>query len=243
VASFGVIGLAFSLAAKDTAANVFGFTAIVSDNPFQVGDFIVTGDFSGIVEHVGVRSTRVRKLDQSLVTVPNSKLTDAAVTNWSRLSKRRLDFYIGLTYATTAVQMRECLNRLREMLREREHIDPETVQVFFAEFADSALSVRVIASVLIQDWGEYMAEAEAIYLEIMELVESLGLGFAFPSRSVYIETLPERNGTDSKAQKIPTTQVQRADQTDLSEQQDIGESAEKYQDNPSASNEGFEDND
>ena len=83
IASFGVIGLALSLAAKDTAANVFGFTAIVSDNPFQVGDYITMGDFAGTVEHVGVRSTRVRKLDQSLVTVPNSKLTDSAVTNWS----------------------------------------------------------------------------------------------------------------------------------------------------------------
>ncbi|MCA9913116.1 MAG: mechanosensitive ion channel, partial [Anaerolineae bacterium] len=70
IASFGVVGLALSLAAQDTAANVFGFTAIVSDNPFEVGDFIVTSEFSGTVEHVGVRSTRVRKLDQSLVTVP-----------------------------------------------------------------------------------------------------------------------------------------------------------------------------
>lgn len=190
IASFGVVGLAFSLAAQDTAANVFGFAAIVSDNPFQVGDFIVTGDFSGIVEHVGVRSTRVRKLDQSLVSVPNNALTNAAVTNWSRLTRRRLDFNIGLTYDTTPAQMRYFLDRVRQMLKERDNVDPETVIVHFIRFADSSLEIRIICMVLFPDWNSFTAETELINLEIMEIVQELGLSFAFPSRSLYVETLP-----------------------------------------------------
>jgi MscS family membrane protein len=183
IASFGIVGLALSLAAKDTAANVFGFTAIVSDNPFQVGDYITSGDFAGTVEHVGVRSTRVRKLDQSLVTVPNSKLTDAAVTNWSRLTKRRMDFNIGLTYATTADQMRALLQSIKDMLKAREHVDANSVQVFFISIGDSKLTVRIIAYILLKDWGEFHSETEAINLEVMTLVEKLGLAFVFPTQT------------------------------------------------------------
>ena len=85
IASLGVVGLAFSLAAQDTAANVFGFAAIVGDHPFKVGDFIKTSDVMGTVEHVGVRSTRLRQLDQAYVTIPNSKLSDAILMNLSRV--------------------------------------------------------------------------------------------------------------------------------------------------------------
>lgn len=237
IASFGVVGLALSLAAKDTAANVFGFTAIVSDNPFKVGDYIVTSDFSGTVEHVGARSTRVRKLDQSLVTVPNSKLTDAAVTNWSRLKKRRLDFYIGLTYDTSADQMRDVLHRLRELVKAHEALDPESVIVHFMEFAGSALNIRIIASVLLADWGAYTAEVEQINLEIMELIEELGLSFAFPSQSLYIETMPKADAGEATPTSRPAA-VKRNVPTPPPAEPEIGHTEASFQDNPSASNEG-----
>ena len=202
IASLGIVGLAFSLAAQDTAANVFGFTAIVSDNPFKVGDFIKTPDYDGLVEHVGVRSTRIRRLDQSLVIVPNNALTNAAVINWSRLTKRRIDFQIGLTYDTSSAQMREILERLRGMLRERPNLDPETVVVHFVTFADSSLNIRIIAYALLADWNSWTAEIEAINLEIMDIVESLGLSFAFPSRSLYVETLPNFSVPPPKAEPL-----------------------------------------
>jgi MscS family membrane protein len=232
IASFGVVGLAFSLAAQDTAANVFGFTAIVSDNPFEVGDYIITGDIAGTIERVGVRSTRIRKLDQSLVTLPNSSLSDAAVTNWSRLEKRRLDFYLGLTYDTSAVQMREILGRLREMLKARETIDEESVIVHFTEFADSSLNIRIIAYILIADWAEYTAETEKINLEIMEIVEELSLSMAFPSTSVYVETWPQKGlpETQKTVFQAPQIDVPFADET-----AETGKSEASYQDNPAAS--------
>ncbi|MAU10063.1 MAG: hypothetical protein CL607_09600 [Anaerolineaceae bacterium] len=201
VASFGIVGLAFSLAAQDTAANVFGFTAIIGDNPFDVGDFIITSQAEGIVEHVGIRSTRIRKLDQSLVTVPNNVMTGAAVTNWSRLSKRRIDFYVGLTYDTTSQQMREITSKIKEMLLSREDVDPESVVVHFVRFGGSSLDIRIICYVFIADWNAYTAETEAINLEVMDIVESMGLGFAFPSTSVYIESVPKSKQPAAKRTK------------------------------------------
>lgn len=229
IASFGVVGLALSLAAQDTASNVFGFTAIVSDNPFQVGDFIVTADFSGIVEHVGVRSTRVRKLDQSLVIVPNNTLANNVVTNWSRLTKRRIDFIIGLTYDTTSQQMTAVLDALRQMLRERPQIDPDSVVVLFNGFGDSSLDIRLIAYSFRPDWTDFNLEQEAIYLEIMRIVEGHGLSFAFPSRSLYIESLPRMNGEEKPiTQSIPIpAQKQREIRSgsDHSEQDNEAESS------------------
>lgn len=229
VASFGIVGLAISLAAQDTAANVIGFTSIVSDNPFQVGDYIVTGDIAGTVEEVGVRTTRVRKLDQSLVTLPNSTLTSAAVTNWSRLDRRRLDFYIGVTYNTTSEQMRALLNSIGEMLKGREHVDEESVIVHFTEFGDSALKIRVIAYVLLADWGEFTTEQELINLEIMQIAESLGVSMAFPTTSVYIENAQQ----DNIAQSLPGIPPPRPTEQDNVTDEGIAEA--KFQDNEAAS--------
>jgi MscS family membrane protein len=175
IASFGIIGLAFSLAAQDTAANIFGFTAIVSDNPFHVGDNVQSGDITGTVEKVGVRSTRIRRSDQSLVTVPNSKLTDLPLINLSRMSKRRLDFTFGLTYDTSSEQMQRFLEAVRELLASRELVEKHSIVVRFLDFAAADLRVRVQTFILVIDWAEFTAEQEFINLEIMRIVEAMGL--------------------------------------------------------------------
>jgi MscS family membrane protein len=190
VAGLGLFGLAFSLAAKDTAENLFGFVAIVGDSPFNEGEFIVTPDVTGTIEHVGMRSTRVRQLDQALVTVPNSKLAQSAILNWSRLEKRRISKTIGVTYSATSADLRLLGQRIREMLKARETVDPESVIVNFVDFGDSSLDVLVIAMVMLADWSAFTAEKEAIYLEIMDIVADLGMSIAFPSRSLYIEQMP-----------------------------------------------------
>lgn len=204
IASLGVIGIGISLASQDTVSNVFSFAAIVADNPFQVGDFIKTPDVSGIVEQVGTRSTRVRQLDQALVTVPNSMLTNTAVLNWSRLSKRRINFTIGVTYETSSEQMSALVYHIREILKSHEAVDQESIVVEFVEFGASSLDVIVICFVGIADWGQFTAKKAEINLQIMELVEELGLSFAFPSQSIYIENMP---GTITP--EVPLTLAQR----------------------------------
>lgn len=191
IAGLGLGGLAFSLAAQDTISNLFGFTAIVSDNPLTVGEFIKTPDVEGIVEHVGLRSTRVRQLDQAVVYVPNNKLANSAILNWSRLSKRRIDFILGVTYDSSSGQLRVLLHRLREMLKAQETIDPDSVVVYFVEFSDSSLDVLVRAYVLLSDWGAFTAEKERLMLIIMDIINELNMSLAFPTTSLYVENLAE----------------------------------------------------
>ncbi len=190
IASLGVVGIGISLASQDTVGNMFGFAAIVSDNPFKVGDFIKTPSVTGIVETVGLRSTRVRQLDQALVTVPNNLLTNAVVLNWSRLEKRRLNVTLNFTYSTSSEQLRALIKEIRQLLENAEQVDPESVIVHFVDFNESSLDVLVICQILLADWREYTAAKETLYLEIMEIVEQLGIDFAFPSRSLYIESTP-----------------------------------------------------
>lgn len=187
IASLGVVGVGVSLASQNTVANLFGFAAIVSDNPFKVGDFIKTSNVTGIVEAVGVRATRVRQLDQAVATVPNNLLTNAIVLNRSRLEKRRLDFTLTLTYHTTSAQMRSLLGDIRELLQSIDDIDSDSVIVHFVNFSASSLDVRVVCQVLLTDWRQFSALKEKLYLDIMDMIERRGLRFAYPSQSVYIE--------------------------------------------------------
>jgi MscS family membrane protein len=187
VAGLGLGGLAFSLAAQDTVANLFGFTTIVGDQPFIVGEFIKTPDVEGTVEHVGVRSTRLRQLDQAYVTVPNSKLASSAILNWSRLSKRRLNTTLSLRYDARPETILKLLERIRELLASREKVLKDSIVVHFTEFGESGLHVLVRCYLLLPDWGEFTVEQESIFLEILKIIEDLGLSLAFPSRSVYIE--------------------------------------------------------
>ena len=160
---------------------------------------------TGVIERVGMRSTRVRQLDQALVAVPNNLLTNTVVLNWSRLEKRRLNFTIGLTYDSTSQQIRALIQHIRDLLDSTEQVDSETIVVHFVEFGSSSLDILVIAQVLLPDWGEFTALKEDLYLEIMEIVEKLGLSFAFPSQSLYIESMP-----GVKVPQARVTQEQRA---------------------------------
>ncbi|MBN1963225.1 MAG: mechanosensitive ion channel family protein [Anaerolineae bacterium] len=193
IAGFGLSGLAFALAAEDTVSNLFGFTTIVGDRPLAVGEFIVTPDVTGTVEKVGFRSTRIRQLDQAVVTIPNSKLANSVITNWSRLYKRWVNMTIGLTYNTTSEQLREFIERVKTMLAGHELVDPESVRVIFTGFGDSALEVLIRAYFTIADWTLFMEKQQEVMLDIMDIVNELGLGFAFPSQSVYIEQLPRED--------------------------------------------------
>jgi MscS family membrane protein len=194
IAGLGLGGLALSLAAQDTLSNIFAFAAIVSDRPFVVGEYVKTKDVEGMIERVGLRSTRVRQIDQAVVAVPNNMLASSAILNWSRLSKRKVELTLGVTYKTRPDQMEALLNSLREMLKAHDKVDPNSVVVYFTGFGQSALNILVRCYLNIADWGAFSAEQERILLDIMRLVESLGLQIAFPSQSIYVETAGTGNG-------------------------------------------------
>jgi MscS family membrane protein len=170
VAGLGLGGLAFSLAASDTIANLFGFSMIVGDRPFVVGDTIKTTDVEGVVERVGLRSTRIRQPDQALVTVPNKTLANSVILNWSRLGKRYINFTLRLSSDASVAHVQRVVNDVREMLEIRPRVEADSISVRFTGFGDAWLEVLVRCYVLIVPWDEFALEREAINLEIMKIL-------------------------------------------------------------------------
>jgi MscS family membrane protein len=213
VAGLGLAGLAFSLAAQETVSDLFAFSTIVSDRPFEVGEYIVTPDTEGTVVAIGPRSVRIRRIDQAYITLPNSLVAKQYVVNWSRLSRRQINFVLGVTYNTRSEDMRLLLQRLREMLMAHEGIDTESIVVYFTEFGDSALRILIRCYMPIPDWAAFQAEREAINLKIMEIVEDMELSIAFPSRSIYIENASQMwaGQPTAPAKSAPSDDQQRAD--------------------------------
>lgn len=193
VASLGLVGMAFALAAKDTAANLFGSLVIFTDRPFKIGDWIQTPSVEGVVEEIGIRSTKVRTFAQALVSVPNANIANESITNWSRMGKRRIRTRIGLTYATTTTQMQNILQDIREMLLHHQDVHQETIMIYFDEFESSALGIFCYFFTTTTVWAEYLKVREDINLKIMKIVENNNASFAFPSQSLYIEKMPDKN--------------------------------------------------
>ncbi len=192
LASLGIGGLAVALAAKDTLANVFGSVMIIIDRPFHIGDLVKTKDLEGIVEEVGFRSTKIRTLDGSLISVPNSTITNMAIDNCSRMTARRIRMTIGVAYETTTDQLRQAVEMTRTMLASQEKIDPQRIVVRFTEFGASSLDILVNCYTDATGTPEYLAVREEVCLRIMEILEEAGVEIAFPSRSLYLRG-QERN--------------------------------------------------
>ncbi len=187
IASLGIGGIAVAMAARDTIANVFGSIMILVDRPFMVGDWIRTSEFEGVVEEVGFRSTKIRTFAKTLINVPNSHLANMVIDNIDARSVRRVKMRIGLTYQTTPAQMRAAIEGIERILAEHPGVDQDYKLVKFDEFEDSALSIFLYYFSASKVWEEYLQVRQEVNMQIMELLESLGLEFAFPSRTVYLQ--------------------------------------------------------
>jgi len=186
IASLGIGGIAVAMAAKDTIANIFGSVMILVDRPFMVGDWIKTSQFEGVVEQVGFRSTRIRTFARTLVNVPNSTLANMVIDNIDQRSERRIKMRIGLTYDTTPAQMKAALAGIEQLLCEHPGVDQKYKLVKFDAFEDSSLSIFLYYFSSSKVWDEYLQVRQEVNLQIMELLESLELEFAFPTQTLHI---------------------------------------------------------
>ncbi|RMH61180.1 MAG: mechanosensitive ion channel family protein [Zetaproteobacteria bacterium] len=186
IASLGIGGIAVAMAAKDTIANVFGSIMILVDRPFMVGDSIKTAEFEGVVEEVGFRSTRIRTFAKTLVNVPNSHLANMVIDNIDARNVRRVKMRIGLTYDTTPDKMRAAIAGIERILAEHPGVDQGYKLVKFDVFADSSLSIFLYYFTVSKVWEEHLQVRQEVNLRIMDLLNELGLEFAFPSRTVYL---------------------------------------------------------
>ena len=191
VASLGLGGLAFALAAKDTASNLFGSFALLADKSIRIGEWIKVGNVEGTVEDIGMRTTKIRSFEKSLITVPNQIVSNSPIENFSRRGVRRIKMQIGVTYGTTAEQMNAIVKDIREMLHNHEKISQkDTLLVNFESFGDSSLNIFIYTFTNTANWERYLNIREDIHLKIMKIVEDNGSSFAFPSQSIYVEQMP-----------------------------------------------------
>jgi MscS family membrane protein len=187
IAGLGIGGLAFALAAKPTLSNWFGSVMIFTDRPFQMGDWVRTDVGEGIVEEVGLRSTKIRTFSDTLITVPNADIATRPIENCSAMKMRRLRTHIGLVYGTTSTQMDQILEGIKQRIGDDERIQDDTFKVFFDGFGSSSLDVLIQCWMLTTGYDEFMEIKQVLLLDIMAIVEDAGSAFAFPSQSVYLE--------------------------------------------------------
>ena len=186
IAGLGVGGLAVALAIRPTLENIVGGFVLFADKPVRVGEFCAFGDKTGTVEEIGLRSTRLRGTDRTVITVPNAEFAQMQIINFTRRDMNLFKASLGLRYETTPDQLRYVAAKIRKLLIQHSAVSPEPARVRFSEFGDSAYILELFAYVRAADWNEFMAVKEDLNFKIAEIVRECGTGFAFPSQTLYL---------------------------------------------------------
>lgn len=195
IAGLGLFGVAVALGAQDLFKNLIAGLFILGEKRFNIGDWVlINGVVEGTVESIGFRTTTIRRFDKAPVYVPNTKLADHAVINFSRMTYRRIKWVIGLEYNSSEKQLRAIRQAIETYLAENDAFArPEDTSTFIRidHFADSSINLLLYCFTKTTDWLEWLAIKEELLLTIKGIVEEQGAGFAFPSQSIYIEQMGE----------------------------------------------------
>jgi small-conductance mechanosensitive channel len=185
IAGLGVGGVAVALAAQAVLGDLFSYFAIIFDRPFEVGDFIIVGDLLGVIEHVGIKTTRIRSLGGEQLIFSNSDLTNSRVKNYKRMEKRRVLFKLGVTYSTPLVKLKEIPKIIEKAIKDVE--DTVFDRAHFFSYADFSLVFEVVYYVIGPDYNKYMDIQEKINFAIKEEFEKRKIDFAFPTQTLYLK--------------------------------------------------------
>ena len=190
----GLVGMAAALGAQGLIANLFAGVTIFLDGIFEKGDWIRGAGVEGTVEDIGFRTTKIRRFDKALTTIPNDKLTGDAVVNFSRMTNRRIYWKIGIEYSASEGQLRQIVNGIKAHVHDNTdfEVDPTkvTTLIHVDSFNDSSIDIMLYCFTTTTNWGEWMRIKEDLAFAIKAVVEGAGSGFAFPSTSIYVESLP-----------------------------------------------------
>jgi len=186
LAGLGVGGIAVALAAQKTLENVIAGASIIFDQAVRVGDFLKMGEIQGTVDHIGLRSTRIRTLDRTVVSVPNSQIANVSLETISARDKFWFHPVVGLVYETTPEQLKQVLNGIRQLLTEHPAIDAVSVRVRFIRLGAFSLDIEVFAYLLARDWNHFLEIQEHLLFSITDIVGGAGTSIAFPSQTTYV---------------------------------------------------------
>ena len=194
IAGLGLFGIAVALGAQDLFKNLISGIMILMERRFTVGDIVlVSGEVEGVVEQIGFRSTLIRRFDSTPVMVPNYKFAEQSVTNHSRRHHRRIRWLIGLEYRTTVEQLKNIRDKIHDLVLNDTSFAKNENSNFFVRidsFSDSSIDMLVQAFTVTNDWGEFLKIKENLAVKIIEIVDKNSTSFAFPSQSLYVESLP-----------------------------------------------------
>ena len=183
IAGVGIGGIAIAFAAQSILGDIFCFFTIFFDRPFEIGDFIVSGDKMGTVEYIGLKTTRLRALDGEQLIFSNTDLTGSRIQNYKRMEQRRVLFTLGVTYDTTHDKLREIPSVIKSIVDEA----PNTTfgRAHFAAYGDFSLNFEIVYYILSADYDEYMDIHQEVNLKIKEEFDKRQIEFAFPTQTIY----------------------------------------------------------
>jgi len=197
IAGLGLFGVAVALGAQDLFKNLISGIMILTERRFMIGDVIhISGEAVGTVEQIGFRSTLIRQFDTNVVVIPNFKFAEQSVTNYSRREYRRIRWIIGLEYRTTIEQLKNIRNNIKTFIDTDKSFANDGSSYFqigyvrIDNFSDSSIDMLVQCFTNTTDWDKFIEIKENLAIKIKEIVENEKAGFAFPSQSLYVETLP-----------------------------------------------------
>lgn len=188
IAGLGISGIAVALAAQAILGDLFAYFTIMFDRPFELGDFIITGDTMGVVERLGIKSTRISSLSGEQIILSNKDLTDSRVRNFKRMERRRVLFRLGVTYQTSLERLREIPGLIREIVGEIE--DTAFDRAHFSSYGDFSLVIEVVYYVIGNDYGKYMDIQQRINFRIHEEFGRRGIEFAYPTQTLFLQKTP-----------------------------------------------------
>lgn len=182
----GVGGVAIAFAARDTVSNMMGGGLLMADRPFQRGDLIEIDGKLATVESVGLRSTRLRGLDDTLLHVPNVQLSDRIIANWGRRRRRKVSMLVGTTYDTSRDKLQAFVSGLHDVLLAQPKVDPDDVYVGLKGFGASSIDIEILCHLRVTDYAQQVDAQHRIVIDIIALAEKLDVEFAFPTRTVHL---------------------------------------------------------
>ena len=187
IAGFGITGVIITLAAQDTAKNLFGGLVIFLDKPFVVGDWIQCDTYEGTVEDITFRSTRVRTFENSVLNIPNSIISNSSIINWSKMEKRRYKTNLCLEINTPLEKVENFQKRVKEMLQNRDAIYDDSILVRFDNITENGINILVCSYTESVDYPSYLAERENINRKIMKILKEENIELAYDTKTVFVK--------------------------------------------------------
>lgn len=187
VTGLGLGGVVFAFAAQDIAKNLFGGISILFDKPFVVGDWIEMGTYSGTVEDISFRSTKIRTVEDTVVTVPNSTIANESIINWSRISKRRYAFNLGFDKKISVEKLKEVSDKIKWILIQNENVEDDSVEVHIDKITDNSINMFISVYTEITGYFDYLAVKETVNCSIMHLLERENIILVYPTQTIEIK--------------------------------------------------------